>query len=301
MQNRGRMNFLELTEFINRQSGKNLDFLEITLLLQDKIFKLHKGGLISLLKQIGTIPESIAHDSSEEKLYSKATDIVLAKSFQELGFHALVNKERANCADVVIKSVYHNYSFVADAKAFRLSRTARNQKDFKVKSMSEWRGENEYSILVCPFFKYPKNNSQIYGQALDSNVCLFSWEHLSFLLEKNIRENINLDLSFIWNASFEISKDVSVSNKNNNFYNAMNAIICNGLCFDENEYIEYFVKYKDLIIKRSEEEILYWKNEISKIKRYSKEKAVKKLLIALKVKEKIISIEKYVKELEDNI
>jgi hypothetical protein len=84
----------------------------------------------------------------------------------------MVNKERSNCADVVGKSVIHGYSFVGDAKAFRLSRTAKNQKDFKVKSMSDWRGDHDYSILVCPYFQYPKNNSQIYGQALDGNICL---------------------------------------------------------------------------------------------------------------------------------
>ncbi|MDR2426030.1 MAG: HindIII family type II restriction endonuclease [Endomicrobium sp.] len=195
------MNFLELLKLINERS----DFLESTLLIQNKIFKLHKKDLIILLKQIGTIPESIAHDFSQEKLYSKITDIILAKSFQELGFQAAVNKERANCADVIIKSFYHNYSFVADAKVFRLNRTARNQKDFKVKSMSEWKVENEYAVLDYLFFKYPKKNSQIYGQALDSNVCLFSWEHLSFLLEKNIKEKIDLDLSSIWNCSFKIA------------------------------------------------------------------------------------------------
>jgi hypothetical protein len=46
---------------------------------------------------------------------------------------------------------------------------------------------------------------------------------------------------------------------------------------------------------------LYWENEVGKIKRYSKERAIKELLTALKIKEKIISIEKYVKELKGNI
>ncbi|MDR3306932.1 MAG: HindIII family type II restriction endonuclease [Endomicrobium sp.] len=35
------------------------------------------------------------HDSTEGKLYSKVTDILLAKSLQELGIRASVNTERA--------------------------------------------------------------------------------------------------------------------------------------------------------------------------------------------------------------
>jgi type II restriction enzyme len=90
----------------------------------------------------------------------------LAKSLQELGIRASVNTERANCADVVGRSLYHEYSLVSDAKAFRLSRTARNQKDFKVKSLADWKIGNDYAVLVCPYFKYPKNSSQIYVKLL---------------------------------------------------------------------------------------------------------------------------------------
>ncbi|MBE7412538.1 MAG: HindIII family type II restriction endonuclease [Leptospiraceae bacterium] len=178
------MNFIELKNLIKKESKKNDDnsFEHSGDLIQKKVFSLKRNKLILLIKEIGTIPEDIDHDSSEEKLYSKATDILLAKSLQELGIQATVNKERANCADVVGKSSIHGYSLVGDAKAFRLSRTAKNQKDFKVKSMVDWKGDHDYSVLVCPYFQYPKSNSQIYGQALDGNVCLLSWEHISLSL-----------------------------------------------------------------------------------------------------------------------
>ena len=41
---------------------------------------------LSILAEIGTIPERIIHDSTEEKLYSKVTDIILSRSFSELGW-----------------------------------------------------------------------------------------------------------------------------------------------------------------------------------------------------------------------
>ena len=144
------MEFSKLRTIIKEESIKGT-FISSSDFLQDVIFSLQKSELIPIITEIGSIPEDIGHDSTEEKLYAKVSDIVLAKCFQELGFKSSVNKERANCADVVAKSQFHNYSLIGDAKSFRLSRTAKNQKDFKVKSMSDWKGENDYSVLVCPY------------------------------------------------------------------------------------------------------------------------------------------------------
>jgi type II restriction enzyme len=155
------MNFIDLRKKIKKESQKG-DFEASSNLIQDDIFGLKKYELIPLITEIGAIPEDIGHDSSEEKLFSKVSDIVLAKCFQELGLKSTVNKERSNCADVVAKSNFYKYTLVGDAKSFRLSRTAKNQKDFKVKSMADWKGDNDYSVLVCPYYQYPKSRSQIY-------------------------------------------------------------------------------------------------------------------------------------------
>jgi type II restriction enzyme len=80
-----------------------------------------------------------AVDSTHEKLYAKMSDCVVAHLFTKLGFETKVLIERADCADVVARNLFHNYSFAADSKVFRLSRTAKNQKDFKVNSMKEWK------------------------------------------------------------------------------------------------------------------------------------------------------------------
>ena len=154
------MDFKELCGLIEKFATA-ADFQDASDRLEEKIFSLSKEEFIPLVTEIGTIPETIDHDSTEEKLYSKVSDIVLAKCFQELGLKATVLRERANSADVEARSKYHEYSLVGDAKAFRLSRTAKNQKDFKVESMDHWRGDNDYSVLVCPYFQYPKSKSQI--------------------------------------------------------------------------------------------------------------------------------------------
>ncbi|MGB6469600.1 MAG: HindIII family type II restriction endonuclease, partial [Candidatus Acidiferrales bacterium] len=91
----------------------------------------HEGvsALLDHLRLCGAIPEHYGHDSSAEKLYSKYTDALLAHAYRAIGLTSLVLTERADSADV--EAVAANYSLVADAKAFRLSRTAKNQKDFK--------------------------------------------------------------------------------------------------------------------------------------------------------------------------
>ena len=295
------MIFNNLTRLIKDLSSLKKDFYTISKELENKIFAISNTDLKNIISEIGIIPENIKHDSTEEKLFSKATDIVLAKTFQELGLNSSVNKERANCADVVAKSKLHNYTLVADAKAFRLSRTAKNQKDFKVKSMFDWKGDNDFAVLVCPYFQYPKTNSQIYAQALDNNICLLSWEHLLLFLDNSIKENNKINLSKIWNISNELSKKVTVNNKykNTNFCDNGNKKICIYLNIQIDKEKEIFNNCKKIIISRGNKEIKYWNKEIDKIKKYTKEKAIKELLKALKIEEKIRVITKFISSLTD--
>ena len=92
-------------------------------------------SLLGHLRLCGAMPENYGHDTSEEKLYSKYTDVVIHEAYSFMGFNSLVLRERADVADV--ECVSNDYSFVADAKTFRLSRTAKNQKDFKVQAMDD--------------------------------------------------------------------------------------------------------------------------------------------------------------------
>jgi type II restriction enzyme len=137
-------------------------------------------ALLDHLRLCGAIPESYGHDTSEEKLYSKYTDALLALAFRSLGLQALVLTERADSADVEV--VASDYSFVADAKAFRLSRTAKNQKDFKIQAMDNWKHGKKYAVLVAPLYQLPNRSSQIYLQAVVRDVCILSYAHMSLLV-----------------------------------------------------------------------------------------------------------------------
>jgi type II restriction enzyme len=137
-------------------------------------------ALTDHLRLCGAIPEQYGHDSTEEKLYSKYTDAVVSEALTAMGLRSTIIAERADAADVQARG--KDFSLVADAKAFRLSRTAKNQKDFKVQAMDGWRGNEDYAIVVCPIYQLPTSKSQIYQQAFASNVCIASYSHLSALV-----------------------------------------------------------------------------------------------------------------------
>ena len=291
------MLFTELKCLIKDKAQKH-NFEEATHELQDTIFALNRKTFLPLITQIGSIPEDIPHDSTEEKLYTKVSDIILAKCFQELNLTALVLHERSNSADVMAQSKYHNYSLVADAKAFRLSRTAKNQKDFKVESMVHWRGDNDYSVLCCPYFQYPKTSSQIYGSALNGNVTLFAWEYFSILINANIQETAKNSLSNLWNQSNIIAKVTAVSNKNKCFLDFENQTLKDIVLLTDEKFNKIFSIFKQDIISRGNNEIDYWKDVIKQINTYSREKAIAELISALKLNQKISAINKYIQYLE---
>lgn len=255
----------------------------------------------TIVKQIGTIPENIEHDSTEEKLYSKASDIVLARCFRLLGLASRALDERADSADILAESISgYNYSLVADAKCFRLSRTAKNQKDFKVSNLSDWRGsENEYAVLVAPYFQYPQSTSQIYSKALDNNVCLLSWEHISIMLEQGVKETESLSLESLWNASQMIARDKSLSFANAKccFLPKMDVYVAKKVGMQEKEYGDILNDYKHLIVYRGKTEIAYWNGCIDEIKKYTREKAIEELIKAKKLQEKINAISSYINKL----
>jgi HindIII-like restriction endonuclease len=148
--------------------------------LKSEIERDGQDALLDHLRLCGAMPEQYGHDSSEEKLYSKYTDAVVSESLQAIGLRSIVIEARADVADV--QAIGRNYSLVADAKAFRLSRTAKNQKDFKVQAMDGWRSGHDYAVVACPIYQLPGRSSQIYQQAVARDVCILSYSHLATLV-----------------------------------------------------------------------------------------------------------------------
>ncbi len=290
------MDFSDLRNTIKKKICKN--FLEASTELEEILFKINKKETLSLITEIGIIPEDIAHDSTEEKLYTKASDILFAKALKELNLEVQVLRERSNCADIVAQSKFHGYSLVGDAKAFRLSRTAKNAKDFKVESMVHWRGDCDYAVLTCPYFQYPKSKSQIYKSALDGNVALFSWEYLYILLSAKVKENQNTNLCSLWNQSAIISQNVTIENASNCFIKQQDSNIQVLSRLSKSKFDQLFSTIKAGIVKRGNCEIGYFEDEISRIRNLDKDAAIQELISSLKLDTKIETIRNFINHLQ---
>lgn len=290
------MNYIELRSLIRENS--NLDFAAASNNLQSVLFDISRTDVLSLITEIGIIPEDIGHDSSEEKLYTKVSDILFAKALKEMNFEVTVLRERSNCADIIVQSKYHNYSLVGDAKAFRLSRTAKNAKDFKVDSMVHWKEDNDFSVLACPYFQYPKSNSQIYRSALNGNVSLFSWEYLYIILSENIRESEDVNLRELWNQSHNIMQQTNMADANKCFIQQQDANIREIIGLTEEQFNNHFNNIKGSIVYRGNEEIRYYESEIARIQQLNREDAIRELLISMKLDSKIETIRRFINQVQ---
>jgi len=265
---------------INNLSG---DFGNNSEVIENEIAKeVKKGGLNSLLGHLrlcGAIPEKYGHDTSEEKLYSKYTEIIIHEAYKQIGFKSLVLKERADVADVECYS--KDYSFVADAKAFRLSRTAKNQKDFKVQAMDNWKHGKPYAMVVSPIYQLPSRTSQIYQQSAVRSVLISTYTHLSLLAEYAEIRNKNKATELV-HLIFQTVEAMNPSKSAIDYWQTINKTI---LSFDnklkpiwnnekkatfeaihivKNEALQFLAEEREQIIKMSKDEA------IKEVLKYSK-------------------------------
>lgn len=274
-------------------------FNEATEQIKNYVDDLDRRTVIEIVKEIGTIPECIEASSSSEKLFSKASDCILARCFSELGMPSIAVNERGNSADIIARSI-HGYTLVADAKTFRLSRTAKNQKDFKIDTLSNWRGsEHDFALLVAPYFQYPNTVSQIYSSALDKQVCLLSWEHILFLLVNNVMESDTLSLEAIWNAPVRLARDTKIAyaDRMNCQFPYINQMICDRISMPIEKFNEQLDTCKEIIRNRGGYELEYLNAEKESITTLTRDEAIAELLKSKKVIERISTIEKFVSSL----
>jgi type II restriction enzyme len=261
--------------------------------LETEIKKNGLGSLIDHLRLCGNIPESYGHDTSEEKLYSKYTDCLLSLAYNSLGLKSLVLKERADAADV--EAFGKDYSFVADAKAFRLSRTAKNQKDFKVQAMHGWKRGKPYAMVVCPIYQLPTSSSQIYQQATTQNVCIFTYSHLALLLSYSEKEGQTKSQQLL-KKIFETVNALNPSKNATDYWIALNKTI---LSFSKKIEplwnIEKGVATESIAIAK-EEALTFLAQEREKIMRMSHKEALKELIKVHKIENRI----KIINAISDN-
>lgn len=257
-------------------------------LLEKHLATLSEKEISEQIIEVGIMPEFFDHDSSEEKLWAKYSDILLAKSLEHLGFKAEVIKIRGNSPDV--RAQADDYTLIGDAKCFRLSRTTKNPKDFKIKALDDWRREDTYAVLVGPLNQYPEDRSQIYEQAIDRNVTLISYTHLKFLLDNNVNEK----LKKLWEVGMRLKKllKAKADHRGRAYWAEIDKTVAEATGKNIENLTEYKVLEVEVTKKNGEEGISYWQNRIKELSNLSKEEAVKMLIKSQKIEQKIQTIQR---------
>ena len=229
-----------------------------------------RPALIEALLECGVIPESFGHDSTEEKLYAKYCDVLLSLAFTALGMQSTVIAERADSADVL--GMAAAYAIVGDAKAFRLSRTAKNQKDFKVTALSGWRGAHNYAVLVCPIYQYPNTRSQIYVQATSQNVTLLGYVHVAFLVEHAL--DVAANLESVWG----VGADMQRSNNAAAYWQAVDKAVCAAVNKSDADLVAFKDRERSVLEAIKNVEVAHLQSEIEQALRLTKQKAIQRLI-----------------------
>ncbi|MBA2871033.1 hypothetical protein HNQ85_001303 [Anoxybacillus calidus] len=265
-------------------ADESLSFVQKGAVLEQELKKCTTEEIIEHLLYAGVIPEKIGHDSTEEKVFAKYCDALLSRSLSEIGIPSKTLEARGDAADVIGKT--DKYSIVGDAKAFRLSRTAKNQKDFKVEALNQWRQGADYACLLGPIYQYPNSSSQIYKQAITYNVTLLSYTHMAFLIVN--RQRIT-DLTPLW----EVGKKLQPSKDANTYWNAILAVILSITGKTKDDWNKLEALTMQCLSEQVGKQIAYWVEQKEVIASYDREKAIEELIKALKIDNKINIIKKY--------
>jgi type II restriction enzyme len=190
------------------------------------------------------------------------------------------------------------YKIVGDAKTFRLSRTAKNQKDFKVDAQNEWRRTDDYAMLVGQFCHFPNKSSAIYRQAITKNVTLFSYAHLHFMF-KFYKRN---DFELLWNVGKNLKNCLHDNELKSakKYWEKIDTVILK--IFDQTPTSLEKIKRLDVETTRKlgKEGIAYWENKITELMGLSKQEAIRRLIKSEKIEAKIDQIRKMIAEKGDN-
>ena len=256
--------------------------------------EIKRDGIVALLSHLrtcGAIPEGYGHDSSEEKLYSKYTDVVIHEAYKSIGCTSLVLKERADVADV--ECVCNDFSFVADAKAFRLSRTAKNQKDFKVQAMDNWKHGKPFAMIVCPVYQLPSRTSQIYQQAAARSVCICTYTHLAVLVRYAGQAGQNHALALLHDV-FKTVEAMNPSKSAAEYWQAVNRIFLDSNGSVSSIWREEKIATVESMHLARKEALEFLASERERIMRLSREEAIQEVMKWRRIENRIRAVQSVV-------
>jgi len=277
-----------VTELAKLSGSFDNDAVKMITELRGEIKKDGFDALLDHLRFCGVMPEQYIHDSSEEKLYSKYTDAIISESLIAIGLKSTIITARADSADVQANS--KRYSLVADAKAFRLSRTAKNQKDFKVQAMDGWRKGLDYAMIVSPIYQLPCRTSQIYQQAIARNVCILSYSHIATLVSLAARRGRSIATKRLGDILHSVSL-LHPSKCATNYWTGINNSLVKSLNHDLNLWTTEKIASLESLQLAKEEDLGYLRSERNRLLSLTHREAIQELIQAMGLESRIKQIE----------
>ena len=220
--------------------------------------------LEKMIMTSGWIPDLYANDSSEETLYSKMIEVLVAEWAKRIGGTGEYIKIKADHEDV--KITIADSTIVCDAKSFRLSRSQRapNPKDMvKPDAFKEWR--NRHEISVGGLVTYPSTHDWVRGSVVyrdcsnkENPILILSYRHLALLLHYKDRYQAQ-GLLGLWDYETLFPTPLSSKTNRADYWRVINNTICTILSISAEDFNSYMencdneikkaVKdYRDLIL-----------------------------------------------------
>ncbi|MCQ2352197.1 MAG: HindIII family type II restriction endonuclease [Victivallaceae bacterium] len=214
-----------IQKFVDLQfsSGRQIDHELIAREFLQKIDKeMHQQRFEDLLIISGFIPDLYPSDSSEETLFSKLVECLVAEWARRMGFLGEIIKQKASYEDIRI-TIGKNV-VVCDAKSFRLGRSqqAPNAKDFlKLEDIRKWM--DRYPASIGGLVTYPckhewtgKSDIYQYCSTKDAPTVMLPYKYLAFLLHNKSSYDTS-DLIQLWDYARifpnKLTKDMPGGNR----------------------------------------------------------------------------------------
>jgi len=224
-----------------------------------------------LLIVSGFIPDLYDNDSSEETLFSKMIEALVAEWARRMGFKSSLIRQKSSYEDVLI--TIDCSSIVCDAKSFRLGRSqkAPNVKDFlKPEDMRNWM--TKYTNAIGGLVTYPcthewKKTSDVFVHCSDKDtpVVILPYKYLAFTLEYKERYSTD-SLIGLWDYSSIFPNKLPKNCKGGNvaaYWETMNKAITDITKTDEQD-LKKFMKTADGHIQEAVDEHIKFLNQIVK-------------------------------------
>lgn len=250
--------------FLNNDIDFTFDYEEI---IPDFINKVENEFntdiLFSKLLLSCYIPDEFMENGSEEKLYTKLVEVLIAIWAKKMGFEYEIIAEKSGKEDIRI--IIGNEVVVADSKTFRLGRSqvAPNVKDFlKLASVSLWiencNLEFQSKLLdrkaIGGLVTYTslhewKNKSEVYIECSDKNTptLMLSYEYLSFLLLYKNQYNV-FELNKLWDYNRIFKNKLPKENNKHLYWTAINDEIIK-ITNVNKEFLEQFLDESRLFVQ----------------------------------------------------